>query len=111
MDDAGESERRRAGRVDTDGSLRAQLSMEAEVLALSSRGMMIRLAFAPELGSRHSFTLSFGGTVLSVLGTIRNSETYAEDGRTAYRVGIEFEGIEKHDEETLELFVLSKLRA
>jgi hypothetical protein len=103
------SDRRRAGRVDTDGSLRAQLFLEADVLALSSRGMMIRLAFAPELGSRHGFTLTFGGNVLSLLGTVRNSEPYTESDRSGYRVGVQFEGIERHEEEILERFVESKL--
>jgi hypothetical protein len=109
--DLGASNRRRSERVDTDGHLRAQLSMDAEVLALSSRGMMIRLGFTPEIGSRHSFTISFEDNVLSLLGTVRNSEPYTDGEHSAYRVGIEFEGIESHEEQILEGYVTSKLGA
>ena len=107
--DTGAWNRRRAERVDADGHLRAQLSMEADVLSLSSRGMMVQLGFAPEIGSRHSFTLTFEGQVLSLLGTVRNSEPFAEDGHTSYHVGIEFEGIESREEGILESFVTTKL--
>jgi hypothetical protein len=110
MDDA-ESERRRAERIGTEGLFRAQLAMEAEVLTISSRGMMVRLSFAPELGSHHSFTLTFGSQTLPVLGTIRNVEARDVSGRGSYDVGVEFEGIGSREEESLERFVTSKLEA
>jgi hypothetical protein len=102
-------ERRNSNRIQTGGSLRAQLSMETEVVTLSSRGMQVRLPFSPEIGSRHSFTLDVSGQAMALLGVIRNSEASSEGGRIAYHVGVEFEGMDKRDEELLEGFVARKI--
>ncbi len=101
-------DRRGSSRVDTGGNLRAQLSMETEVVTLSSHGMMVRLPFSPEVGSRHSFTLAVGEDTIAVLGVIRNSEASSVDGRPLYHVGIEFEGLDRRDEIVLERFVFRK---
>jgi hypothetical protein len=101
-------EHRSAPRVRTDGALRAQLSLEAEVLYLSSRGMMVRLGFAPEIGGRHAFTLTVGAESFETSGVVRNVEPVADTGRPAYRVGIEFLELTAPQIHTLESFVASK---
>ena len=111
MTDPSESNRRRAERIGTEGFLRAQLAMEAEVLMISSRGMLVHLSFAPEIGSHHSFTLTFEGETISVLATIRNIEAGDVEGRPGFRVGVEFEGNGPREEERLERYVGTKLGA
>jgi hypothetical protein len=103
------SDRRHCERVRTEGFLRAQLAMEAEVLTISSRGMMVRLAFAPQVGSHHSFTLTFADQVIAVLGTIRNVEPVEDENLPAFDVGVEFEGIGSREENSLERYVIHKL--
>lgn len=103
-------DRRNSPRFDTGGALRAQLSMEAEVFYLSARGMMIRLAFAPDLGSRHGFTLVIGQDSLNLAGIVRNSEVHVEDKKAVHYVGIEFVDLTKDQEEILEHFVARKLK-
>jgi hypothetical protein len=100
---------RSARRIATDGSLRAQLSLEAEVLYLSARGMMVRLGFAPEVGRQHSFTLTVGSESFETVGTVRNVEAIADDGRPSYRVGVEFLELTPAQSRSLEAFVASKL--
>jgi hypothetical protein len=109
MQDTADADRRRAERIGTEGFLRAQLAMEAEVLMISSRGMLVLLSFAPEIGSHHSFSLSFSGQSISVLATVRNIEAGDVDGHPAFRVGVEFEGIGPREEELLEHYVSKKL--
>jgi hypothetical protein len=104
-------DRRQSERVRTEGFLRAQLAMEAEVLMISSRGMMVRLGFAPQVGSHHSFTLSFADQVMSVLGTIRNVQPADTQDQVGYDVGVEFEGIGSREENSLETFVGTKVEA
>jgi hypothetical protein len=100
---------RSAPRVRTDGTLRAQLSLEAEVLYLSSRGMMVRLSFAPEVGEQHSFTLTLGAASFEAVGVVRNVETIADSGRPACNVGIEFLSLTPSQLHTLDSFVTRKL--
>ena len=104
------SDRRTSERIDTKGALKAHLSMEAEVLTLSPSGMGIRLAFAPDIGSRHSFTLAIGSEVLTLLGIVRNSEARPDDGTPSYVVGVEFHGLSAREEGLIEGFVAGLLR-
>jgi hypothetical protein len=99
---------RAAPRVRTDGALRAQLSLEAEVLYLSARGMMVRLGFAPELGGRHSFTLTLDEQSFEAEGVVRNVEAATDGGRPAYHVGIEFQSLGEPQTRLLESFVARK---
>ncbi len=100
-------ERRGAVRRPAKGALRAQLLLELDssVLTLSAKGMMVRLAFAPPMGSVHRFVLLFGPRVLEVKGAVRNVRTDPHAGATLYDVGVEFVDLSAEDGGFLEEFV------
>ena len=100
---------RHSPRLRTDGALKAQLSVEAEVLYLSAKGMMIRLDFAPEVGTRFAFSLSVGSEPLDVAGVVRNVEVQGDGGRAHQQVGIEFMDLTSAQTGVLEAFVARKL--
>lgn len=104
-------DRRGSPRVPTAGSLQAHLSLEAKVLYLSSSGMMIRLPFAPEIGSRHALTLALGPEAIEATGSVRNSEALPAEEGGGYRVGVEFEELGRREREILERFIAEKLKA
>ena len=104
------SERRAAPRIRAPRSLRVRLSVEAEVIYLSSRGMMLRLPFAPEHGTRHGFGLVVEGDSVELEGIVRNvSLENDEDG--TYHVGVEFVDVPAGLEAQLDRFVSQRLRA
>jgi hypothetical protein len=105
----GRGERRGSERIPTTGTLRAHLSLEAEILYLSTRGMMIRLPFSPEVGSRHGFTLVVGGETVDLTGEVRNVQAQAADGSVVCHVGVEFVGLGARDQGILEHYVAEKL--
>ena len=102
------SDRRASPRTRTGGALRAQLALEAEVLALSARGMMVRLGFAPPLGSRHAFSLSIASEVVDLVGVVRNSDA-AGDPEATFRVGVEFDELSSRAQQVLERYVAERL--
>jgi hypothetical protein len=107
-----DAERRSATRYVPTGSLRAQLLVELDssVLTLSSRGMSVRLTFAPPIGSRHEFVLRFGPRVLNVKGAVRNVNAEEPSGRGGgFTVGIEFLDLDPTEGDFLEQFVGRRL--
>jgi hypothetical protein len=102
-------EHRSSPRIETAGALRAHLSLEAEVVTLSARGMMIRLPVAPDVGSRLPFSLAIDGATLDVEGVVRNVERQGSDGPQAFGVGIEFLSLSGEQAGVLEEFVTRKL--
>jgi hypothetical protein len=100
---------RRGSRRRTAKPLRAQLALEAQILCLSSRGMMVRLPFAPELRSHHEFSLRVSGRSLDLEGVVRNV-TPKDDETDAFDVGIEFVRLAAAQEHLLEQFVAKKLK-
>ena len=99
--------RRARVRKHLNGSLEGAIELEigSDVLLLSTGGMMMRLDVAPELGSRHGFTVDIGDRSLEVDGIIRN---ITPDG-PAFKVGVEFQDMNAADQRFLEEFVASKL--
>jgi PilZ domain len=102
-------EHRGSPRIETAGALRAHLSLEAEVVTISARGMMIRLGVAPDVGSRLPFSLAIDGATLDVQGVVRNIERHGNDGPMAFGVGVEFVGLSHDQMLVLEAFVNRKL--
>src|SRR5262245_45961758 len=94
----GKPERRSAARFTPSAALKAQLLLELDssVLTLSARGMMVRLGFAPPLGSPHKFVLGFGTRTIQVQGVVRNVHP---EGRGAFAVGVEFQDLNREDGE------------
>ena len=105
------AERRGSNRVATTGALRAHLSLEAEILYLSARGMLIRLPFSPEIGSRHGFTLVIRGEVVDLIGEVRNVAAQGSAGAVSHDVGVEFVSLATREQALLERFVAQKLQA
>jgi hypothetical protein len=103
------SERRGSRRVRSARPLRAHLAVEAEVLMLSARGMLVRLPFPPVLESRQGFSLTVAGKPLEVSGVVRNVAP-KDDECGAYDVGVEFDDLSRAQEELLDQFVAKKLK-
>jgi len=101
-------DRRATPRTRTGGALRAQLSLEAEVVTLSTRGMMVRMGFAPPAGSRQGFTISIGSDVLDLMGVVRNIEPIHEP-EASFLVGVEFDEPHPKAQQVLERFVAERL--
>jgi hypothetical protein len=89
--------------------LRAQLALDTQILSLSSRGMMVRLPFAPELRLRYEFSLRVAGRSLDLAGVVRNV-TPQDDESDAFDVGVEFVSLTPAHEQLLEQFIEKKLK-
>jgi len=103
-------ERRGSARRGAQPTTRGQLALEAEILSLSSRGMLVGLPFAPAIGSRHLFSLNVNNRPLDVEGVVRNVSLKDEEGGE-YHVGIEFTDLPRATEASLAQFVAKKLRS
>lgn len=103
-------ERRSAERFVPD-DLHAQLILELDssIVTLSSRGMGVRLAFAPPIGSRHEFVLRFGDRALDVKAIVRDVHLQEQGGHPSYVVGVEFLDLHPDDEAFLARFVEDRL--
>lgn len=108
QESGGETDRRATPRTRTGRALRAQLALEAEVITLSARGMMVRLGFSPPAGSRQGFTISIGSDVLDLVGVVRNIEPTSEP-EASFLVGVEFEEPHPQAQLVLERFVAERL--
>jgi c-di-GMP-binding flagellar brake protein YcgR len=97
-------ERRRAVRARIH-ELEASLEEPSEVLVLSTGGMAVRLPHAPEIGSRHEFTVELEGHTLEVVGVVRNVRLET-DG--FHEVGVEFMDMSAEQARRLEEFVTSR---
>ena len=87
---------------------RIDVPRESDVLYLSTGGMMVRLDFTPELGSRHRFTLGFPDRTLELSGVVRNVE-HLPGSAGEYRVGIEFQQVTPEQHDFLDGFVAERL--
>lgn len=85
------------------------LSLEAEILYLSVSGMTVRLPYAPEMHSRHGFTLLIDSREMDLQGVVRNTAP-EDDECGGYHVGIEFVDLSRADEAHLERYVERKLK-
>ncbi|HET7747495.1 MAG TPA: PilZ domain-containing protein [Vicinamibacteria bacterium] len=103
-------ERRTAERFAPEG-LHAQLILELDssIVTLSSRGMGVRLAFAPAIGTRHEFVLRFGDRVMDLNGVVRDAVAQEHQGYPSYVVGVEFVDLDPDDEAFLARFVEERL--
>ncbi len=86
-------ERRDSARVSVEGRVEGEvgLLLESRVLTLSPGGMMVRMPFAPELGSAVTCSLQVGGETIRVRGVVRNAAKEGADEKAAHHVvGLEF---------------------
>jgi hypothetical protein len=107
----GQADRRSSERKEPASPLWAQLLLEVDsaVRALSTRGMMVRIAFPPPIGSAHVFVLTFESTTLRIKGVVRNVTSVTQPGPPRYDVGVEFEDVDATARHFLERFVESRL--
>ncbi|HUG55307.1 MAG TPA: PilZ domain-containing protein [Vicinamibacteria bacterium] len=103
-------ERRAAGRQVPGVPMRAQLLMDLDsaVRTLSSRGMLVRVAFPPAVGTVQSFVLTFEAVTLRLEGTVRYVNPVIQAGPPRYDVGVEFEEVDPAARDFLERFILSR---
>ena len=103
-------ERRGAPRQEPAPPLWGQLLLELDssVPALSTGGMMVRVAAPPVLGMAQVFVLTFESTTLRLKGVVRNVTTVLQPGPPRYDVGVEFEDVDAEARAFLERFVESR---
>jgi c-di-GMP-binding flagellar brake protein YcgR len=81
------------------GSLRAEV--KAQCLDLSEGGALLFLATPLDLGVIHDFALELDGETVWVQAEVRHLRAAACHGCDGYEVGVQFIGIDPHDEERL----------
>jgi hypothetical protein len=103
-------ERRAAPRLEPAPPIWGQLLLELDssVRALSTGGMMVRVAAPPTIGTAQVFVLTFESTTLRLRGVVRNVSPVLQPGPPRYDVGVEFEEVEADAREFLERFVASR---
>ncbi len=84
-----------------DGTARGQVP--TRYLDLSVGGALVILATRLEVGAIHDFALDIDGDTLWVQAEVRHCEPAPRGG--GYQLGIQFVGIDPHDERRLREFV------
>ena len=104
-------ERRGAHRQEPPSPIWGQLLLEVDsaVRALSTGGMMVRVATPPSVGTAHGFVLTFESITLHLKGVVRNVTPVIQPGPPRYDVGVEFDEVDASAREFLERFVESRL--
>jgi hypothetical protein len=107
----GVSDRRSAERKEPASPLWAQLLLEVDsaVRELSTRGMMVRVAIPPSVGTAHAFVLTFESITLRIKGLVRNVTPVIQPGPPRYDVGVEFDEVDASARQFLERFVENRL--
>ncbi len=85
------------------GSLRAEV--RAECLDLSEGGALLFLATPLDLGVIHDFALELDDETVWVQAEVRHLRPAACHGCEGYEVGVQFIGIDPHDEERLKSYL------
>jgi c-di-GMP-binding flagellar brake protein YcgR len=75
----------------------------ARVLDLSRGGALLAVNTAFEVGAIHDFALQLGGQTVWVQAEVRRASQAPRGG--GYEIGIEFLGIDPHDERLLRAYV------
>jgi hypothetical protein len=103
-------ERRGAPRQEPPSPIWGQLLLEVDssVRALSTGGMMVRVATPPSIDTAQVFVLTFESTTLRLKGVVRNVTTVLQPGPPRYDVGVEFEEVDADAHGFLERFVESR---
>jgi c-di-GMP-binding flagellar brake protein YcgR len=76
----------------------ARAQTPARVLDLSLKGVLLVLETPLDVGAIHDFALDVQGQTLWVQGEVRRSQKRERGG---FEVGVEFVGIDPHDERRL----------
>jgi PilZ domain-containing protein len=85
------------------------LEVDSAVRSLSTRGMMVRVAMPPAVGTTHTFVLTFESVTLRVPGAVRNVSPVLQAGPPRYDVGVEFGELDATALQFLERFVASRV--
>jgi hypothetical protein len=104
-------ERRGAPREEPRSPIWGQLLLEVDsaVRALSTRGMLVRVAAPPSVGAAQVFVLTFESATLRLGGVVKNVTPVLQAGPPRYDVGVEFETLDEPARAFLERFVASRL--
>jgi c-di-GMP-binding flagellar brake protein YcgR len=82
------------------GTARAQVP--ARLIDLSLGGALLDLKTALDVGAIHDFTLQLDGDVVWVQGEVKRCRQVRNEG---FEVGIEFLGIDPHDQSRLQSYL------
>ncbi len=85
------------------GTARAQVP--ARLIDLSLGGALLDLATALEIGAIHDFALQLDGQTVWVQAEVKRCYPVRSGG---YRVGVEFLGIDPHDQQRLRTYLDSR---
>ena len=101
-----DADRRRHSRIRLDGRMvgRATVMAEFRVVALSETGAALEMETPIAMGSRCDLTLDLAHVALDLRGRVVNVEPPEKEGG-AYRVGVDFEGVEEIDAGVLQSFL------
>lgn len=106
--------RRDSERLNLDGKVEGEvgLRLESSVLMLSLGGMMVRMPFAPQIGSVVSCSLEIDGQPVRVEAIVRdaNRET-GEVESSRHVVGLEFLGLSVPARTRIEAYIARRLKA
>jgi c-di-GMP-binding flagellar brake protein YcgR len=91
----------------TDEALRGSLRAEvhAECLDLSEGGALLFLTMPLSLGEIHDFALDLDGETVWVQAEVRHLRAASRQGTAGYEVGVQFIGIDPHDEGRLRVYL------
>jgi hypothetical protein len=101
-----EADRRRHSRIRLDGRMvgRATVMAEFRVVALSETGAALEMEMPMAVGSRCDLTLDLNRVLVDLRGRVVGVESPGKEGG-AYRVGVDFEGVEEGDARLLQEFL------
>lgn len=109
-----DTDRRDSQRLNLDGKVEGEvgLRLESSVLMLSLGGMMVRMPFAPQIGSVVSCSLEIDGQPVRVEAIVRdaNRETGAVES-SRHVVGLEFLGLSGPARSRIESYIARRLKA
>jgi hypothetical protein len=111
---APEKERRDSERLSLDGKVEGEvgLRLESTVLMLSMGGMMVRMPFAPQLGSVVSCSLEIDGRPVRVEAIVRDANRESgEIESSRHVVGLEFLGLSVPARTQIEAYIARRLKS
>jgi hypothetical protein len=107
-------DRRDSERLSLGGQVEGEvgLRLDSTVLMLSLGGMMVRMPFAPQLGSMVSCSLDVDGRPVRVEAIVRDaSRESAEPERSSHVVGLEFLGLSAPARTQIEGYIARRLKS
>ncbi len=107
------AERRDSGRINLEGKVEGDvwLHLESSVLMLSQGGMMVRMPFAPQIGSVVSCSFEIDGQTVRLDAIVRDAHRESGEVESPRHAGTEFLGLSGPARTHIEAYVARRLKA